>query len=945
MSKNIFLKIITLILIISTFTLPFFEVARVSAQVNGSFSTSGSFESGGISGIGGYIELITPAIQELPLCKEAIANSKIKGLFRNSDFVLKQDGELKELENSLQQPDSFSQSQAIPVYDEAQLKEEKKQTANTEETKKTVKNIEENDTCLKSIGRIVVKLLLQKITFSTVEWINNGAEGKPLFLSDPGDFFYDIARNELLIFRTNISDPSIYPFGRSFLRQQVNSLNNRFAVNARYSANELIQRTTPAYSSTKFFGDFQSGGWNAWNAITQVPANNPIGFNVIATNEISVKLEGTSSNEAQRKQQDIAQSEGFLGVERCVADPEITRAEHRRALEDGKQEMEEYEVIVGSDDDGGLDTYTTKTRPTGNIIGACPGNRWEYVTPGKAVSESLTKVLNYPDNNILKADDLNTAIATILDAAMNKFIPDLLNKGLAGISTEGRDGAFIYNDSGRTSGSYTQVSLDFPASSVRSSWLRENSDFNIRTDLTQAVIDEQRIYQERLKTQNEILKDLITTVYQLDYCIPGPHPGFEEDSRNTLAAVINTIPSKTAGNFKDVTMDQIKSLVKAAGYIAGAAIGASIGTAVLPVVGTAVGAAIGALVGFIADSVFPPGEDEKLDVYYGLIFTSHTGVHLNATDVRAGITSKQDITNAMETILDRYIKLIKKYYTPEFLPTVTPSAKKEFRRVPGYYQQIDNNEYAINSLENIIIRLADLKDTLEKLDPNVNSYSDYLPHITEFARISGSMVTGNDIAKVIDENKEHVAKMKYVYEDLLTGPYGCEKDLELKRQPSPDGKDKLRKTKRAQYPFQIWYEYNDPNTKIPKVDDFKEKYNILAPEEKEGGVANQTPDWDTSDAGPGFLSSVAFAYNVYEPKKSQYKPKQTCEEFKADVRSAEPGINYDNILDCIYVGDLFYNVNSWPVSVGRRQSSPINSEGNGVNEQKDMSFEQTIGIY
>ncbi len=941
MSKNIFLKIITLILIISTFTLPFFEVARVSAQVNGSFSTSGSFESGGISGIGGYIELITPAIQELPLCKEAIANSKIKGLFRNSDFVLKQDGELKELENSLQQPDSFSQSQAIPVYDEAQLKEEKKQTANTEETKKTVKNIEENDTCLKSIGRIVVKLLLQKITFSTVEWINNGAEGKPLFLSDPGDFFYDIARNELLIFRTNISDPSIYPFGRSFLRQQVNSLNNRFAINARYSANELIQKTTPNYSSTKFFGDFQSGGWNAWNAITQVPANNPIGFNVIATNEISVKLEGTSSNEAQRKQQDIAQSEGFLGVERCVADPEITRAEHRRALEDGKQEMEKYEVIVGSDDDGGLDTYTTKTRPTGNIIGACPGNRWEYVTPGKAVSESLTKVLNYPDNNILKADDLNTAIATILDAAMNKFIPDLLNKGLAGISTEGRDGAFIYNDSGRTSGSYTQVSLDFPASSVRSSWLRENSDFNIRTDLTQAVIDEQRIYQERLKTQNEILKDLIATVYQLDYCIPGPHPGFEEDSRNTLAAVINTIPSKTAANFpEDVTVEQITQLVKAAGYIAGAAIGASIGTAVLPVVGTAIGAAIGALIGAVVDLLSGPDEYEKLDLYYALIFRSHTGIPLSKPNtVWAGISGKQDITNAMESMLDRYIKLIKKHYTPEFLPTVTPSAKKEFRRVPGYYQQIDNNEYAINSLENIIIRLADLKDTLEKLDPETNSYSDYLPHITEFARISGSMITGNDIAKAIDENKEYVAKMKYVYEDLLTGPYGCEKDLELKRQPSPGKTTMLRETKRAEYPFQIWYEYT-PNEEIPPVADFKEKYNILAPEEKcpqeKDGVckgtnrspANKVPDWDTRSLGPGFLSSVVFDHSMPEKKPLGCPQMLVVREPRA--------------LDCLQVSDLFFHVPEEKKTVGRKQDT---SKVGDTLGQENMSFEQTIGIY
>jgi hypothetical protein len=800
---------------------------------------------------------------------------------------------------------------------------------------------------------MVVKMLLQKITVSTVEWINNGFEGKPLFLQNSGKFFGDIAKNEILQFRLEIDNPTLYPFGRDFLRSQIGILNNRFAQNARYSANELIQRTTPEYSSTTFSTTFAQGGWNAWTAMTQVPANNPIGFNIIASNELSLRLEGTSSSTAEKAQTALDQSSGFLGDERCAEPQGITREQHRAALIKGEREMEEYEEVVNNDsDDGGPDTsIVIKTRPTGKVVGLC--ERWEYVTPGKLISEAATKVVNYPDNNLLRADDLNSAIASIMDALLNRWSQDLANKGFASFSNDGASGGFILDGDNRTTGAVQQVSLDFPKTAINSNWLRENPTFNIRTDLTQAVIDEQRIYQRKILEENKILDDLITTVYQLDYCIPGPHPGFEEDSERTLNIVKNTIVSKSASDFEDVDLDKILSLVKAAGYIAGAAIGASIGTAVLPVVGTVIGAAIGALIGVFADWVGGPSNEEKVDIYYGGIMRILTGVHVSKPKTELGnIRSKQDITNAMDSMFDRYVKLIKKYYTPEFLPTVTPAARIEFRKVPGYRKTMENNEYASAALDGIIVRLAKLKDDLDQLNPNVNSYTDYLPLINEFSRLSSSMVTGNDIAKVVDSSKEYSSQIKYIYDDLLTGEYGCEKDLEKERQGPGTNPTfvpgvvnftypgvTLRRTLRQEYPFRIWYDYNKfiINEQLPDIDsaDIEGKIMKISDLKKytDKKNKNKMPPYDIGKGpkflGPGFLSDVYFAYNIGKPPA---KPNQSCDEFKSHNSS------YADIFDCIYVGDLFYNVNSWPVSVGRRQST-------NVNEQKDVSFEQTIGIY
>lgn len=986
MNKKInkhFKKTTVILLILSIFTTPFFGVSRIYAQQSGGSETSGGYNSGGAyptgnqvtGGIGAYIEVLGPAIQELPLCKDKIATSGIKGLFQNQSATIKTEDIFGSADSKVPSND-FNTSEGIPVYtDRTDKKIDVVIKAQTTQTK-SLSALEENDTCLKSIGRMVVKMLLQKITVSTVEWINNGFEGKPLFLQNSGKFFGDIAKNEILQFRLEIDNPTLYPFGRDFLKSQIGVLNNRFAQNARYSANELIQRTTPEYSSTTFSTTFAQGGWNAWTALTQVPANNPIGFNIIASNELSLRLEGTSSSTAEKAQTALDQSSGFLGDERCAEPQGITREQHRAALIKGEREMEEYEDVEL--DQYGDETVVTKKRPTGKVVGLC--ERWEYVTPGKLISEAATKVVNYPDNNLLRADDLNSAIASIMDALLNRWSQDLANKGFASFSNDGASGGFILDGDNRTTGAVQQVSLDFPKTAINSNWLRENPTFNIRTDLTQAVIDEQRIYQRKILEQNQVLGDLVTTVYQLDYCIPGPHPGFAQDSETILASVKNAIPSKSPSDFEDIDEKEIKKIVQTAGQVVGVVaaaaivgtgtkIGAAIGS-IIPGAGTIVGAAIGAAIGAIIYglTVWLDGKsnEEKLDFYYAGIMIGMSGIHLSKSKTEtAKITSKQDVTNALDTMLERYVKLINKYYTKDFLPTVTPAARIEFRKVPGYGKTIENNEYASSALDGIIVRLAKLKDDLDKLNPNVNSYTDYLPLINEFSRLSSSMVTGNDIAKVVDDNKEYSSQIKYIYEDLLTGPYGCEKDLQEERQEPKSGSGanefKLRQTLRAEYPFAVWYDYNllkkdDP---IP-VPEALRKYGIKSPAELRG-EANLMPPYEIGvpipprgtnlagqphpemSYGPGFLSSVAMNWSKPQdwPKPASAE-KEGCQEL---INNHHDYKSYT--LDCLLVGDLFFHVNQWPVSVGKNhQGIPLSGEtGENINRQKDSSFEQTIGIY
>ncbi len=687
---------------------------------------------------------------ELPLCADKIGVSKVKGLFREASSLLKTKSGADGTNTTINsQNNPLNESFAIEVIDVTLNEKTNTQINETKSINKSTAELNENDTCLKSVGRLVTKMLLQKITVSTVEWINNGFEGKPLFLQDPGKFFGDIAKNEFLQFKLEIDDPTLYPFGRNFLKSRVLGLNRTFSENARYSLNELIKETTPQYDSFSFSTNFSYGGWAAWNALTQVPANNPIGFNMIASTELAVRLKGTSFSKGEEAQKTLDQSGGFLGDERC-ADPEgLTRAEHNAALVKGEKEMEDYEVFIPGDADNEGQTIT-KQRPTGNIIGIC--KKWEYVTPGKLIAESATKLIGYPDNNILEADDLNSAIAAIMDALLNRWTADIANKGFANFDTEGANGSFIYDDDNRTTGAYGQVEIDFPKSFTNSSWLRENPDFNIRTDLTQALIDEQRIYQQRLEEENEVLSDLIATVRQLDYCIPGPHPGWEDDSERYLSEQLRKIPVKNIDDFKGWTEEQIGGAIN--DYLNFTSLGL-----------------FSSISDFI-NNLLGESEQDKLSRYYASILRGISGIPVNINSTR--ITGKYDLVNNLETVFSRYIKMINKYYTRSFLPDITPQARVEFRKIPGYQKKIDNNEYAIYTLTGIINRLSRLKDQLDKLDPESTPYETYLPMINEFGRLSASMVTGNDIAKVIDDTKEEADQIKYVYDDLLTGPYCCE---------------------------------------------------------------------------------------------------------------------------------------------------------------------------
>ena len=704
---------------------------------------------------------------------------------------------------------------------------------------------------------MVIKMLLQKITLSTVNWINSGFDGKPSFIQDPGKFFGDIAKNEILQFGLEINNPELFPFGKAWLQNQAIHFNNKFADNARYSLDEMIRNTTPQFSAQAFQLNFSHGGWGAWSAMTQYPQNNPLGFQLMASDELQRRLEGTSQSTARNVREALEAADGFLGDQRCInaetgqVSFSITKAEENAAL---------------------------RETPPRYLCSS-----WEYVTPGKLVAEWATSTINYPENNLLKADDLNDAVAAILDALLSRFSTDMMAKGYAYFNDEGVDGTFVYNPDALREDYTSWTEKDFAPVHLTSSWLSANPNFNIRADLTQALIDEQRTYADKLNLQNKELnsttdgKDykmgdsgisnaygLIPAITQLDYCIPGPHPGWEEDSRRVLDAVTNVIIPETeqslANRDKDDIIKTVQLVAPLAGVASGTAIGAAIGTAAFPIVGTVIGAALGAFTGWAVSRIFGDDNAEKVRIYYAGIIQIFTGLETyweedNGKMVQA-LSSKQGAVQALNIMLERYIDIMHLAYSPKVLPSIYKEAATEFYKLKGYTQIIANNEEAVSVTKNVVNALGEIKNDIDALNAEFpdggDEYENKLKvQINAFGRLSSSMVNGDDIANADNLLKQIIDEKIYVYKDLLKGPLGCEKDLEEAKEGKLGLSDQLHATKRMDYPFPILYTYNVPAGGVIS-DPFPLISNLTVPNK-----TNMKAIYPAS-YGPGFLSYYSF---------------------------------------------------------------------------------------
>lgn len=389
---------------------------------------------------------------------------------------------------------------------------------------------------LRQTAMAVARRALQEMTKSTVNWINDGFHGQPLFLENPDSFFKDIAKSEVKNMVDQFGYDSLkYPFGKDFALNTINSYKQTLEDNTAYSLSKLMNDPVLLHS---YQNDFNVGGWNGFLINTQYPKNNYLGFQMEATEELARRIQGTSQNAAEKVQALLQQGQGFLSPQTCPSNPNynngtnewnkpsFNQTEYDKKYNenfpwpaiDGKPTPEEQQRIEQYKND-----YTVglaAAREEWDNKNSCP-NGLVNTTPGSVVSNQITTALNIPMNSTLQAMGLGNSISMIFDALLNKFIGDGLNSLASKTNPKSEPDTWSYD--GQTLGSPgdggTNSTWDSgPEEPIYINKFMKDIEDGITN--TQAELD--------LMSQiTDNLSEIWPKSRTLDQCLPGPDVGWE----------------------------------------------------------------------------------------------------------------------------------------------------------------------------------------------------------------------------------------------------------------------------------------------------------------------------------------------------------------------------------------------------------------------------------
>ncbi len=420
---------------------------------------------------------------------------------------------------------------------------------------------------------VVAKRALAEMTKSTVNWINTGFHGAPLFLENPSSFFQDIAKHQIKDFIQITGYDSLkYPFGKQYALNIIDSYKRQLQDNAAYSLSNV---TTDPLVLSNLRIDFYSGGWDTFLVNTQYPQNNPIGYDIIASREISQRIDGVFKAPAEKVNDALQQGLGFLSPEGCPSNPRYNLSKNefnRPAFNFTKPESLEApdpnNYDIGTNDPQWIsdsikyDQAYTSAKNAAYVQwseeNVCPGGL-QKTTPGSVVGSQITKSLGTTQTQKELAAALGNSLGAIFDSLIAKFLGDGLNSlsnKINSTNTPADDFTYYGNslDDSTTAGgngSWTNQEIDLKAFKQQiSGGNMETVDINgnpitkyvpgaielTKTEL--ALIDNETPGENTGMMQ--ILEKTWPVAKSLDACIPGPNKGWEERLDEERDRVINS---------------------------------------------------------------------------------------------------------------------------------------------------------------------------------------------------------------------------------------------------------------------------------------------------------------------------------------------------------------------------------------------------------------------
>ncbi len=247
--------------------------------------------------------------------------SKVKGALNDlidpekaADFVnsLDDNDYINQTEDALE--GIGQEATSVPTDNAALEKKTSEIKKKEDQIKKEAENAKFREECINGVAYSLAKNQLKSITEKTVNWINSGFNGDPLFVRDQDSYFDSLGKETLRSFLGPIVDfdnASLYPYGRDFakalIKDKTTDPKNKLISNL----NNSLQNGS---TTEDFAQDFNKGGWDGWFSLTQNPANNPLGFNILATQQVADE----QNKKVENAKSELAQNNGFLDQKKCV---------------------------------------------------------------------------------------------------------------------------------------------------------------------------------------------------------------------------------------------------------------------------------------------------------------------------------------------------------------------------------------------------------------------------------------------------------------------------------------------------------------------------------------------------------------------------------------------------------------------------------------------------
>lgn len=265
-----------------------------------------------------------------------------------------------------------SGANAVPVSDATV-------TQNTTDTKTATEATSKKLRCENALAKAAAQTAIRTITQKTVNWINTGFNGQPVFVQDQNSFLKQIVDTSVLNFTKSLSsDQTKYPFGRTTAQSLTREYTASFEDRSKYTLDQTVGKAFPGATAKDYTNDFAVGGWDTFLASME-SNNDPYGFYLFAGTELQNKV--ANNAKVAQTQSELDRSGGFLDLKKCV----------QRS---------------------GNDCY-----------------KWETQTPGIVVADQLKTVLGSPVRQLENGQDLNASLTQIFD----QLLDSLLKKGLSQI--------------------------------------------------------------------------------------------------------------------------------------------------------------------------------------------------------------------------------------------------------------------------------------------------------------------------------------------------------------------------------------------------------------------------------------------------------------------------------------------------------------------------------